>query len=139
MTITISTARDQKEIRFEPSTDNECIINTEDFQQQQEWRLYSHINITKKYIFDVWSKHERPCFSVSSNIARRPGYNIYNAYMLMFLISVLGFVPFSFPYNAPHFRIQTTCLLILSSANFRWIVTQKLPTISYLTTVFFIT
>ncbi len=131
----MTSARDQKEVRFEPSTYNQSIINTEDFQQQQEWNLYSHISINKKYIFDVWSKHERPCFSASSNIARRPGYYIYNAYMLMFLISVLGFVPFSFPDNKPHFRIQTTCLFILSSANFRWIVTQKLPTISYLTTL----
>jgi hypothetical protein len=55
--------------------------------------------------------------------------------MLIFLVSVLGFVPFSFAYDAPHFRIQTTCLLILSSVNFRWIVTQKLPTVSYLTTL----
>jgi hypothetical protein len=55
--------------------------------------------------------------------------------MLIFLVSVLGFVPFSFAYDLPHFRIQTTCLLILSSVNFRWIVTQKLPTVSYLTTL----
>jgi hypothetical protein len=135
LTITITSARDQKEVRFEPSIYNQSIINTEDFQQQQEWNLFSHIIINKRYIFDVWRRHERPCFSVSSNIARRPGYYIYNAYMLMFLISVLGFVPFSFPDNKPHFRIQTTCLFILSSANFRWIVTQKLPTISYLTTL----
>lgn len=44
-------------------------------------------------------------------------------------------MPFSFAANAPHFRIQTTCLLILSSVNFRWIVTQRLPTVSYLTTL----
>ncbi len=53
--------------------------------------------------------------------------------MLIFLISALGFVPFSFSYRHPHFRIQINCLLILSSVNFRWIVTQKLPTVSYLT------
>ena len=53
--------------------------------------------------------------------------------MLIFFISVLGFVPFSFANSSPHFRIQTTLLLILSSVNFRWIVTQRLPSISYLT------
>jgi hypothetical protein len=135
LTITVSSARDQREVKFESRVSNQLTINPNDFQQQQEWILYPNINVNKKFIFDVWSKHERPCFSVSSNIARRPGYYIYNAYMLIFLVSVLGFVPFSFPYNAPHFRIQTTCLLILSSVNFRWIVTQKLPTVSYLTTL----
>lgn len=31
--------------------------------------------------------------------------------------------------------VQTTLLLILSSVNFRWIVTQRLPSVSYLTTL----
>jgi hypothetical protein len=34
---------------------------------------------------------------------------------------------------SPHFRIQTTCLLILNSISFKFLVTQKLPTVSYLT------
>ena len=55
--------------------------------------------------------------------------------MLIFVISVLGFVPFCFSCLAPHFRIQTTCLLILSSLNFRYILSSKLPVISYLTTL----
>lgn len=118
-----------------PSRYNECTINTNDFQQQQEWNLYSHVEISKKYIYDAWNKHERPCFTISSTISRRPGYYLYNAYMLIFLISILGFVPFSISCKLPHFRISTTCLLILSSINFRWIVTQKLPTVSYLTTL----
>lgn len=135
LSITITSSRNKNEVKFVPSSYNESTINTNDFQQQQEWNLYPHIETSKKYIYDVWNKHDRPCFTISSTISRRPGYFIYNAYMLIFLISVLGFVPFSFSYAAPHFRIQTTCLLILSSINFRWIVTQKLPTVSYLTTL----
>ncbi|CAF1003742.1 unnamed protein product, partial [Brachionus calyciflorus] len=135
LSITITSSRNKNEIKFVPSPYIESTINTNDFQQQQEWNLYSHIETSKKYIYDIWKKQERPCFTISSTISRRPGYFIYNAYMLIFLISALGFVPFSFQYSAPHFRIQTTCLLILSSINFRWIVTQKLPTVSYLTTL----
>ena len=118
-----------------PCSHIESTINTNDFQQQQEWNLYPHIETSEKNIYDIWKKQERPSFTVSSTISRRPGYFIYNAYMLIFLISALGFVPFSFNHSLPHFRIQTTCLLILSSINFRWIVTQKLPTVSYLTTL----
>ena len=135
LSITITSSRNKNEVRFVPSPYIESTINTNDFQQQQEWNLYSHIETSKKFIYDIWKKQERPCFTISSTISRRPGYFIYNAYMLIFLISALGFVPFSFKYSTPHFRIQTTCLLILSSINFRWIVTQKLPTVSYLTTL----
>ncbi|RNA23241.1 gamma aminobutyric acid receptor subunit [Brachionus plicatilis] len=133
--ITITSSRSINEVKFVPSSHIESTINTNDFQQQQEWNLYPHIETSEKNIYDIWKQQERPCFTVSSTISRRPGYFIYNAYMLIFLISALGFVPFSFNHSFPHFRIQTTCLLILSSINFRWIVTQKLPTVSYLTTL----
>lgn len=133
LSITITSQKNKDEVKFEHSPYNESTINTEDFQQQQEWNLYTNIETQTRFIYDAWSNHDRPCFTISSKISRRPGYFVYNAYMLIFLISVLGFVPFSFAYSSPHFRIQTTCLLILSSVNFRWIVTQKLPTVSYLT------
>jgi hypothetical protein len=41
-------------------------------------------------------------------IARRPGYYLNNAYMLIFFITVLGFVPFSFGAHTPHFRSKYT-------------------------------
>ena len=133
MSITITSSRSKEEVQFELSTENECSINTNDFQQQQEWLLFTEINTEKKVIFDIYKDYERPAYTISSKIARRPGYFLNNAYMLIFFISILGFVPFSFASTSPHFRIQTTLLLILSSVNFRWIVTQRLPSISYLT------
>lgn len=58
-----------------------------------------------------------------------------SAYMLIFLITVLGFVPFSFSPIGPQFRVQTTGLLILTAVNFRWVITQRLPSVSYLTSL----
>ncbi len=62
--------------------------------------------------------------------------NLTSAYMLVFLITVLGFVPFSFAPDGPQFRCQVTGLLLLTSVNFRWIVTQRLPSVPYLTCIF---
>jgi hypothetical protein len=135
LTITVTSARHKDEIKFVHNPHQQSSINTNDFQQQQEWNLYEFIQLNESTVHDVWNSKDRPCVSFSATISRKPGYFIYNAYMLIFLISVLGFAPFSFSYTFPHFRIQTTCLLILSSINFRWIVTQKLPTVSYLTTL----
>lgn len=56
-----------------------------------------------------------------------------SAYMLIFLITTLGFVPFAFDPSGPQFRCQVTGLLILTSVNFRWLVTQRLPSVPYLT------
>lgn len=102
---------------------------------QQEWILYPHINTENRSVRDVITKYTKPAFTFSSKIARKPGYYIYNCYMLLFTITGLGFVPFSFNSYSPHFRIQTICLLILSSVNFKLIVTKSLPTVSYLTTL----
>jgi hypothetical protein len=55
--------------------------------------------------------------------------------MLVFLITALGFVPFAFDPGAPQFRCQVTGLLLLTSVNFRWIVTQRLPSVGYLTSL----
>lgn len=55
--------------------------------------------------------------------------------MLIFLITVLGFVPFAFDVSGPQFRCQVTGLLLLTSVNFRWIVTQRLPSVPYLTSL----
>ena len=55
--------------------------------------------------------------------------------MLVFLITTLGFTPFSFAQGSPQFRCQVTGLLILTSVNFRWVITQRLPSVSYLTSL----
>jgi hypothetical protein len=51
----------------------------------------------------------------------------------VFLITCLGFTTFSINPSFPHFRCQVTGLLLLTSINFRWIMTQRLPSVSYLT------
>ncbi len=135
MSITITSHRQKDEVIIDLSKERDCCINTEEFRMQQEWCLYPHINTDNRTIYDIKSKYEKPGFTFSSKISRRPGYYIYNCYMLIFTISGLGFVPFAFNAYQAHFRIQTTCLLILSSVNFRLIVTKSLPTVSYLTTL----
>ena len=54
---------------------------------------------------------------------------------MIFLITVLGFTPFAFAPASPQFRCQVTGLLLLTAVNFRWIITQKLPPVSYLTSL----
>lgn len=132
LTITVTSHKSYEEVLLEKSKMDELSINTNDFQQQQEWILFPKIYLQTKHVYDIWRQHHRPCFSVSAKITRRPGYYIYNTYMLIFFLSALGFVPFSFQYLAPHFRMQTTVFLMLALANFRLVLTQKLPAVSYL-------
>lgn len=135
ISITLTSKRSTEEIDLVENKKEPCSINTADFLDQQEWDLFDHVKTNTKIIHDPWRKYDRSGFSVTCFIVRKPGYYLYNAYMLIFLITVLGFVPFAFSPESPQFRCQVTGLLLLTSVNFRWIVTQRLPSVAYLTSL----
>lgn len=53
--------------------------------------------------------------------------------MLILFVTCIGFTAFSFAPNYPQFRCQLTSLLLLTLVNFRWIISNSIPSISYLT------
>ena len=58
---------------------------------------------------------------------RKSGYYIFNAFFLIFLITVLSLVIFSIDCKLVQNRIQTTCTLLLTSVTFKWTVNRYLP------------
>lgn len=135
ISITLTSKRSVSEVELVENRRDPSSINIEDFLDQQEWDLFDFVKPGHRTIVDPWRKYERSAFLVKSYISRKPGYYLYNAYMLIFLITTLGFVPFAFDPNGPQFRCQVTGLLILTSVNFRWLVTQRLPSVPYLTSL----
>lgn len=53
--------------------------------------------------------------------------------MLIMLVTTIGFTSFSFAPESTQLRCQLTSLLLLTLVNFRWILSNSLPSISYLT------
>jgi hypothetical protein len=51
----------------------------------------------------------------------------------LFLITTLGFVTFAMDYTGPQNRLAICGILILTAVNFRWLITARLPSVSYLT------
>lgn len=77
LSITLTSKRKASEIEIVENFKDPCSINTEDFLDQQEWDLFSHVKTSKKTIYDPWRKYERTGFSLSCFIARKPGYYLY--------------------------------------------------------------
>lgn len=71
---------------------------------QQEWNLYSTVSHERSNFSDVWREYERPVFKINCKISRKPGYYINNALLLIFFMSVLGFVSFSIDVQKPNYR-----------------------------------
>ncbi len=64
----------------------------------------------------------------------RPTFYYWNAFFLIFLITVASLSIFSIRCHQNQNRIQTTCTLLLTSVTFKWITNRSLPTISYMVT-----
>ncbi len=56
-----------------------------------------------------------------------------SAVILILLITTLAFATFAIGLTGPQNRVTIVGILLLTSINFRWVITQRLPSVSYLT------
>jgi hypothetical protein len=90
--------------------------------------------ISSKY--DMSSGMSKPSKIVATcYCCRKPGYYLFNAYFLIFLITVIALTIFSVDCKLPQNRLQITCIILLTSVSFKWVINRSLPTISYLTSL----
>jgi hypothetical protein len=78
-------------------------------------------------------RHSKICFTTF--VSRKPEYYFFNAYFLIFLITISALTIFSVDCKMPQSRLQTTYTLLLTSVSFKWVINRQLPTISYLTSL----
>lgn len=76
------------------------------------------------------SKIVATCF-----VSRKPGYYLFNAYFLIFIITLASLTIFSVDCKLPQNRLQITCTVLLTSVSFKWVYNRSLPTVSYLTSL----
>ena len=135
LTLKISTKYPDTMVKLIENQSEPCSISTEIFLNQQEWDLFDYVKTSKLTVADAFKNYNRCVFSVTSFIARKPEYYYNNAYMLIFIITVLGFVPFSVVPTSPSARMSVAGIFILTQVNFRWIITQRIPSVAYLTSI----
>ena len=125
------------------------------FVDQQKWHLYNLIDISDKPSYDVKNQanlvsitkylafdleprtieKRAPKFVATCYCSRKPGYFIWNAYFLIFLITASPLTIFSMDCKQPQFRLNTSFTILLTSITFKWVVNRSLPAVSYLTSL----
>ncbi len=97
---------------------------------------------TLKNIFNEYSNYsltsfstDRPYFQAKIYCSRLSGFYIFNAFLLIFLITCSALTIFAIDCKLPQGRLQTTCTLLLTSVSLKWVTNRYLPTISYLTSL----
>ncbi|XP_070187244.1 cys-loop ligand-gated ion channel-like isoform X2 [Littorina saxatilis] len=135
LTITVASEFPASEVELVEDSENRHMVNKQSFVDEQEWHLYCHTECTKweLKIDPVDEAAKRSAISVKCRAARRPGYFVWNIFMVTFLICSLSFATFSVDKQYPQNRLQLSFTLMLTSVAFKSVVNQSLPRISYLT------
>jgi hypothetical protein len=98
----------------------------------------SNINIINESVassLTLCRKVEIPKLVATCYCSRRAGYYFFNAYSLIFLITISSLTIFSVDCKMPQSRLQTTYTILLTSVSFKWVINRQLPTVSYLTSL----
>ncbi len=95
----------------------------------------SHLDLRDEIVSSSLNKSKIPKIQSTCYICRKAGYYIFNAFLLVFLITASTLTLFSVDCKFPQNRIQTTQILLLTSVNFKWVTNRYLPSISYLTSL----
>jgi hypothetical protein len=122
------------------------------FVDQQKWNLFKFVSVGYVASYDLPNPRDskadqnyviyqnktikvHPKFVATCFVARKPGYYVFNAYFIIFLITILSLTTFSINCKLPQARLQTSFTLVLTSASFKWVINRSLPTISYMTSL----
>ena len=85
LTLTITSERSEAELDLEEDNSEISSINVQSFVDEQEWRLHSHVETWKRVTTRIYqnSKYKHPALSTSCRASRRPGFFIWNIFLVM--------------------------------------------------------
>ncbi|KAL5006072.1 hypothetical protein ScPMuIL_017230 [Solemya velum] len=135
LTITVASELPSYEVELTEDHEEHHVVNRQSFVDEQEWHLYVHTECSKRelVIDQADNSVRRSAISVKCRAARRPGYFVWNIFMVTFLICSLAFATFSVDKKLPQNRLQLSFTLVLTAVAFKSVVNSSLPRISYLT------
>ena len=134
--IEISSKWSNAAVVFDRTPNIPCVLSNENFLGKEEWDLLDHV-LTK----DSTSSEDSSKVSIMSyssysfefHIRRKYSYFLTNIVFMMFLISLLSFTTFFLSPDALGDRLGVILTLLLTAVTFKFVVSQSLPPVSYLT------
>ena len=137
LTMTLVGGCDETILEFMEDPLKEDNIRTNNFYAPQEWELCSHVLTESKESEDTSgaSSNCYPHYEIRMNVRRQYRFYIYNAFLIIFLITALTFASFTVEADLPADRVQISLTLLLTSVAFKYYVQQFIPKVSYFTLI----
>lgn len=131
--VQVSSERSVEEIKLVHDPWNMSSVNTNTFQDSQEWSIYKHVEcIPSTTSLEYASSTIHPILYFNCRVKRKVGYFVWNIIFTVILILALSFTTVSIEPAASD-RLVSTITLFLTMVAFKLVIKQSLPTISYLT------
>lgn len=112
------------------------VSETASYDTNSTSSLNDQVSVIDYFDYSPQRNHfKHPKLVASCFCSRKPGYYVFNAYFLIFLITISSLTIFAIDPKLPQNRLQTTYTLLLTSVSFKWVINRSLPTISYLTSL----
>ena len=85
LTLTLTSERSEAELDLEEDSSEISSINIQSFVDEQEWKLHTHVETWKRVTTRIYqnSKFKHPAISASCRASRRPGFFMWNIFLVM--------------------------------------------------------
>lgn len=134
--VEISSKWSSAAVVFDRTPNVPCVLSNANFLGKEEWDLMDHVITKDSTSSDESSKVSIISYSFYSfefHIKRKYTYFLTNIALLMFLISLLSFTTFFISPDSLGDRLSVILTLLLTAVTFKFVVSQSLPPVSYLT------
>lgn len=94
LSVSIISELSHKELLLEEDSSELSTVNNQSFVDEQEWRLYRNIEVSKRLVSRVYQASycvfEHPSISVSCRASRRYGFYVFNIIFVMVSTFTVG-------------------------------------------------
>ncbi|XP_019633822.1 PREDICTED: neuronal acetylcholine receptor subunit alpha-9-I-like [Branchiostoma belcheri] len=110
-------------------------ITDEDFADKDQWTVSKFLECKHDKKTNIQSETfgEYPVYNITAHVQRKSSFYLWNTVLILFIIIALSFTVFSIPLEDHKDRLGITFTLLLTTVAFKLVVSQYLPTVSYLT------
>eukprot|EP00794_Sanderia_malayensis_P007602 gene7602-8442_t len=122
---------------FDQTAHIPSVLSSANFLAKEEWTLFDHVigktSAAKSDDSTKASLINYSTYTFNFNIRRKYAYYLTNIVFMMFLISLLSFTTFFIGPSNTGERLGVILTLLLTAVTFKFVVSQSLPPVSYLT------
>jgi hypothetical protein len=137
LSLQLTSSRWCENLEFEGSVTRRNVIQKDNFSQANEFDLDDVLmcTATKSDRHLSTSGSQRPVYTMSCTLRRKPGFYVWNVYLPMSLICLMSLASCNVPRESVADRLSLTLTLVLTAVAFKFQIGASLPQVTYLTRV----